>query len=178
MASIATEKTPRGRPYPCRPRFVIVSGVMRKNGFTLIEAVLVVLILGVMTAVALPRLQFAAIHQSEARGEAQRLVADLRRVRSMALRDAATNSKGYEVVMDNAGVTAGYSVDDLDSHDTLDTHTFKGNVTVTAGTDKYDFGPLGNLTKGQGTEITVASDGVSLTISFVATTGAVILTEN
>jgi hypothetical protein len=82
------------------------------------------------------------------------------------------------MVMDNTGVCTGYDIDDLDSHDTLDTYVFDDDVTVTAGTNKYDFGPLGNLTKGEGTEITVAFDTVSLTISFVATTGAVILTEN
>jgi prepilin-type N-terminal cleavage/methylation domain-containing protein len=155
-----------------------LSDVMRKKGYTLTEVVVVVMVLGVMAAVAIPRLPFAAVHQSEARGEARRLVAELRRVRSMALRDAATNSKGFEMVMDSTGVCTGYDIDDLDSHDTLDTYVFDDDVTVTAGTNKYDFGPLGNLIKGEGTEITVAFDTVSLTISFVATTGAVILTEN
>ncbi len=151
---------------------------MKRKGFTLTEVVMVVMLLGVMAMVTIPRLQFSVVHQSEARGEARRLVTELRRVRSMALRDAATNSKGFELVMDNSGVTTGYDIGDLDSHDTLDTYTFDADVTVTAGTKKYDFGPLGNLTKGQGTVITVAAEALSFTISFVSTTGAVILTEN
>lgn len=153
------------------------SGVMKKNGYTLTELVMVVMLLGIMTAVAVPRLKFEVVRQNKARAEARRLVADFRRVRSMALRDAAVNSKGFEVVMDSTGVCTGYSIDNLDSSVTLDTHTFDTNVTVTAGGAKYSFGPLGNLTKGQGTVITVASEGVSYTISFVASTGAVILTE-
>lgn len=151
---------------------------MRRNGYTLTEVVMVVMLLGVMTAVAVPRLQFGAIRQSEARAEARRLVADCRRVRSMALRDAAANNKGFEIVMDSTGATSGYQIDNLDSHDTLETYTFDTDVTVTAGNLKYCYGPLGNMTKGQDTTITVASDTVSFTISFVAATGAVILTEN
>jgi prepilin-type N-terminal cleavage/methylation domain-containing protein len=151
---------------------------MRKNGFTFVEIVVVVLILGVMTAVTIPRLHFGAIYQRESDIEARRLVADLRRIRSMALRDAATNSKGYEVVMNNTGVTTGYRIDNLNSHDTLDTYTFDSHVTVDAGGIKYSFGPMGNLTKGQGTEITVSFEDTSYTISFVASTGTVILTED
>ena len=95
----------------------------------------------------------------------------------MALRDAAVNSKGFEVTMSSAGVCTGYSIDNLDSHATVDTHSFDTDVTVTAGSVNYAFGPLGNLTKGQGTVIGVASDGVSYQISFVSSTGAVVLTE-
>ena len=152
---------------------------MRKNGFTLTEIVMVVMLLGVMAAVTIPRLNFAVVHQSEARGEARRLVAELRRVRSMAVRDAATNNKGFEMVMESTGVCTGYDIDDLDAPpETVDTYTFNDNVTVNAGNLKYSFGPLGNLTKGQGTEITVTSGSLSFTISFVTTTGAVILTED
>jgi prepilin-type N-terminal cleavage/methylation domain-containing protein len=151
---------------------------MRQNGYTLVEVVMVVLLLGVMTAVTIPRLNFAVVRQSEARAEARRLVADFRRVRSMALRDAAINNKGFEMVMESTGVCTGYDVDNLDSHDTLNTYVFHDDVTVDAGNLKYCFGPLGDLTKGQGTEITVTSEALSFAISFVATTGAVILTEN
>ncbi len=151
---------------------------MRVKGFTLIEVVMVVMILGVIAMVTIPRLPFSVVNRSEARGEARRLVAELRRVRSMAMRDAATNSKGFELVMDKSGVTTGYDIDNLDSRETVDSYTFDDDVTVTAGARKYDFGPLGNLTKGRGTVITVAVDTLSFTISFVSTTGAVILTEN
>ncbi|MCF7974380.1 MAG: prepilin-type N-terminal cleavage/methylation domain-containing protein [Phycisphaerae bacterium] len=156
----------------------LLSGVMRKKGFTFVEIVVVVLILGVITAVTVPRLPFDAIFQKESEVEARRLVTDLRRIQSMALRDAAINSKGYEMVMENTGVTAGYRIDNLDSHEIVDTHTFNEHATVTAGGLKYSFGPMGNLTKGQGTEITVSYGTKSYTISFVAATGTVILTKD
>ncbi|MCP4455990.1 MAG: hypothetical protein GY809_31415 [Planctomycetes bacterium] len=147
---------------------------MRNKAYTLTELVMVVGLLGVMVAVAIPRLQFETVHLKKTQGEARRLVGDFRRIRSLALRDAATNRQGYGIEIDSAG----YKINNLDSHETLDTHTFNVQTTVSPGASEYDFGPLGNLILGQGTEITVSYEGGSYTISFVAATGAVILTED
>jgi len=133
--------------------------------------------MGVLAAVTVPRLQWTAIRHKEAHAAARKLLGDLRRARAMAMSDAATNNKGFEIVTDGTSPATGYDIDNLDSHETVDTVTFDTHVIVTAGDDKYDFGPLGNLTKG-GDDIVIASDGQSYTISFVASTGAVILTEN
>ena len=149
---------------------------MKQNGFTFAEIVVVVLIMGVLAAVTVPRLQWTAIRYKQAHAAARKLVADLRRARAMAMTDAATNNKGFEIVMVGHPSTTGYQLEDLDSHDTLETVTFDTHVTVAAGDSKYDFGPLGNLTKG-GNDIVITSEGRSYTISFVSTTGAVVLTE-
>jgi Tfp pilus assembly protein FimT len=151
----------------------LLSGIMRHNAYTLTEVVLVVAFLGIMAAVAIPRLPFDLVYMKKTQGEAQRLVGDLRRIRSMALRDAATNTNGYGMVIDSDG----YEINNLDLNETLDTHTFNVNTTVNPGASKYDFGPLGNLILGQDTEITVSYEGGSYKISFVAATGAVVLTE-
>ena len=148
---------------------------MRRNAHTLAELVVVVMILGVMASIAIPRLQFQAVQKKKLEAAAHKMVADLRRCRSMALRDAATNSKGFEILRTGNPWT-GYTISDLDSHATIDTVTFDSSVSAT-GDNKYDFGPLGNLTVG-GSDIVVSADGRSYTISFVAATGAVSCTEN
>jgi prepilin-type N-terminal cleavage/methylation domain-containing protein len=150
---------------------------MRKEGYTLAELMIVVLIMGVMAAVAIPRLQVKAIRHKKADAVARKIVSDLRRARAMALHDAAINANGYEILMIGSPFT-GYQIDNLDSLETLDTFTFESNVTVTSGADQFDFGPLGNLTKGVGSTLNVSSEEQSYTISFVTATGTVVLTED
>jgi Tfp pilus assembly protein FimT len=146
--------------------------VMRRNAHTLAELVVVVMILGVMASIAIPRLQFQAVQKKKLEAASLKMVADLRRCRSMALRDAATNSKGFEIKFDGDD----YVIDDLDSKDTIDSIVMDTSISVSADA-KYDFGPLGNLTKG-GSDITLSADGKSYSISFVAATGAVSCSEN
>ena len=152
---------------------------MRRNAHTLAELVVVIMIMGVLAMVALPRLQFRAVEQKKLAAAAYKLVADLRRARSMALRDAATNNKGFSLlrkVDDISGLQVGYEIEDLDSHVTVDTVTFDAGITAN-GNQKYNFGPLGNLVVGS-TPITLTAEGKTYTISFVAATGAVICTES
>jgi type II secretory pathway pseudopilin PulG len=147
---------------------------MRRNAHTLTELVVVVMILGVLATIALPRLQFRAVRQKKLAGTAHKLMADMRRARSMALRDASTNNKGFEIVFSGSPYSA-YRIDDLDSHDVIDTTAIDSGITAT-GDLKYDFGPLGNLTKG-GSAIDLSADSDAFQINFVAATGAVICTE-
>jgi len=146
---------------------------MRRNAHTLAELVVVVMILGVLATIALPRLQFRAVHQKKLAAAAHKLTADLRRARSMALRDAATNSNGFEIKRTGNPWT-GYEILAL-PNTTVDTVTFDSGITVT-GDNKYDFGPLGNLTTG-GSAIDLSVDSDAFQITFVAATGAVICTE-
>ena len=149
--------------------------VMRRNAHTLAELVVVVMILGIMAGIAIPRLQFQAVQKKKLEAATLKMVADLRRCRSMALRDAATNAKGFALQRIGNPWT-GYQIDDLDSHATVDSITLDSSITAT-GDNKYEFGPLGNLSAGSGV-ITLSADGKSYTISFVAATGAVSCVEN
>ena len=117
-----------------------------QNAHTLVELVIVVAMVGFLTFIAIPRLQFGAVHQKKADGVARKLVTDLRRSRSMALRDAVSNTAGYQVVMTGSSPYTGYDIKDLSDSSTVDSFTFPSNVTVTCpGNINFDFGPLGNL---------------------------------
>lgn len=150
------------------PRFLL----RRRRGYTLTELMLVVLILGVMAMISIPRLPFAAVRMTQANSVARQLVTDLRRTRSLAIRDAATNSSGYRMSV----TSEQYSIQDLSSSEVLETHDFPGQVTVLGGT--YSFGPLGNLLTGSDSEMTVSSEGRVFTLSLIAATGSVQWTES
>ncbi len=164
------------RGWPSAILVLIESCVMKKEGYTFTELMVVVLIMGVMAAVAIPRLQFKVIRHKEADSAARKLVSDLRRARSLALRDAASNSAGYRIHLIGSAPFSGYNLTHVGTVEIMDTVTFDTHVTVTSGIVNYKFGPLGNLTHGAGGQIEISSEDQSYSISIVVATGAVILT--
>ena len=133
---------------------------------------MVVLILGIMALIAVPRLQFAAVHIKQAEGTARKLVTDLRRTRSLAICHAATHTGGYRMTVSSNQ----YQILDLDSSTVLEFQEINSSVQVVGGT--FDFGPLGNLLSGSDTQITVSSDGHTFTIDVISATGAITLSES
>ena len=150
-----------------------------RNAYTLVELVVVVAIVGIFAAIAVPRLQFGAVRVKAADGVARKLVTDLRRSRSMALRDAVSNTAGYQVVMTGSSPYTGYDIEDLSDSSTVDSFTFPANVTVTCpGNTHFDFGPLGNLKSGSGTQIIVSANGKTFTLTITSATGSVLCTTS
>ncbi len=76
-----------------------VAMVRYKRAFTLTEMILVVLFIGIFAAISLPRMNFAIISKSRAGYAARKIVTNLRRTRMLAISDAATNTRGYELRM-------------------------------------------------------------------------------
>jgi Tfp pilus assembly protein FimT len=146
---------------------------MAKNeaGYSLVELIIVVIFLGVFAAVAVPRLNFAIVSKQKADTIARKIVTDLRRTRSLAISDAANNTEGYELKMVGAAPYIGYEIENADTGETVDSHTIDSSVSCT-GDNTFEFGPLGNLKTGSGSELTVSAEGKSYTINIVPATGA------
>ena len=142
----------------------------QKKAFSLVELVIMVLFLGVLAVVALPRMNFGLISKQKADSTARKIVTDLRRTRSLAISNAAENTAGF-------ALNTGYQIEDLDSSETVDSHTIDSAVTCNGG-QNFEFGPLGNLLDGSDSQLTVSANGKTFTIDIVSATGMIKCTES
>jgi prepilin-type N-terminal cleavage/methylation domain-containing protein len=71
----------------------------KKPGYSLAEVIIVVLIIGAIAFITVPRLNFAAIYRKQAHTVAKKISTDLRRTRNLAIVNAATNSTGFTLRM-------------------------------------------------------------------------------
>lgn len=138
---------------------------MRRSGFSLIEMLLVVVIIGIVSLVGLPKLREALIGTS-VRGARSRVVAMYSQARAAAI-DA--NRKSALIVRNgSAWVTrlkaVGAGVDTVGSVQSL---AAQFGVTVTASQDSVPFDPRGVVLGGLGTPVTVvvARDGSADTVT-------------
>jgi len=148
-----------------------------KYAYTVVELIIIVLFLGVLAAIAVPKLNFSTIFKQEADCLARKIVTDLRRTRSLAISDAASNTDGYALNMTGSSPYTGYEIENLDTEETVDSHTVDSAVTCTGG-EEFQFGPLGNLLSGSDTELTVSASGKTFTITITSATGMVGCAEN
>jgi prepilin-type N-terminal cleavage/methylation domain-containing protein len=145
----------------------------QRTGYSLAEMLVVVLIIGALTFIAVPRLNFAALYRKQAHVVAKQIVTDLRRTRTMAISRAATNQTGFTLRIDGSSyliidnnTPAGETVPN--SQQTIPTQ-----VSYEGGPD-FSFGPLGNLTS-SGTQLKVhdEAEGRTYTITIISGTGIV-----
>jgi Tfp pilus assembly protein FimT len=139
----------------------------------LAEMIVVVMILGALAVIAIPRLNFAALHHKQANAIAKQIATDLRRTRTLAISNAAKNTKGYNLQMLGPSPYTSYNIVDVNSGSAVDTLTIDSSVSCTGGAI-FRFGPLGNLLTGSSTTpISVSADGKTYTITIITATGIV-----
>jgi Tfp pilus assembly protein FimT len=146
----------------------------KRTAYSLAEMIVVVLILGALAFIAIPRLNFAALHHKQANAIAKKIVTDLRRARTLAISKAVNNPSGYKLQMAGSSPYTSYQIVDSNVAATVvDTLTIDSGTSCTGGS-LFKFGPLGNLLTGSSaTPITVSSDGKTYTITIITATGIV-----
>ncbi len=143
----------------------------------MVEMIIVVMWLGILAAIAVPRLNRASILKNKARTTARKIVADLRLTRRLAISDAANNTEGFNLQMVGPNPYTGYTIENDDTGETVDYHTLDSEVTCTGGL-AFLFAPFGNLKPLSDTQLNVSADGKSFTITIIPATGMVKCTEN
>jgi len=149
----------------------------QKNAFSLVELILVVIFLGILAAISMPRFSFSAVSKQKADCQARKIITDLRRTRALAISDAANNSSGFALNMVGSVPYSGYEIINLDTATAVDSHTINPAVNCTGGAS-FGFGPLGNLLSGSDTELSVSAPGKTFTITIISATGMVKCAEN
>jgi len=149
----------------------------KNAGYSLIELVVIVVFLGIIAAIAIPRLNFSAVSKNKADTLARKIVTDLRRTRSLAISDAANNTAGFALNMTASEPYSGYNIENLQTSETVDSYTIDSNINCTGGAT-FQFGPLGNLKTGSDTQLMVLASGKTFTITITAATGMLKCTEN
>lgn len=148
----------------------------KKRAFSLMEVMLCVLMLGILAAVSLPRLNYAVIYKQKAQAAARVITTYLRRTRSLAIANAATNTSGFALNMIGSAPYSSYRIVDLSNSATIDTINLDSQIDCIGG-NSFQFGPLGNRI-GPNTGLTISAQGKSLTINIVSATGIVKCIEN
>ena len=149
----------------------------KRTAYSLVELVIIVIFLGVIAAIAVPRLNFSAITKQKADTTAWKIVTDLRRTRSLAISNAAENTAGFALNMTGSAPYSGYQIQNLNTSTVVDSHTIDSNINCT-GSSQFRFGPLGNLLTGSGNQLVVSASGKTFTITLTPATGTVKCTEN
>lgn len=131
-----------------------------------------VLIIGILACVAVPRLQFGAVYRAKADAMAQKVVTDLRWARAQAILHAAENTNGFALNMTGASPYGGYEMVDLSDSSVVTSHDFPSTTRCTGGT-RFEFGPLGNVKDGSDTQLQISSENRTFTIMLIPATGMV-----
>jgi prepilin-type N-terminal cleavage/methylation domain-containing protein len=146
-----------------------------KNGVTLVELIIVVIIIGVMAFVTVPRMGLSLINTGKTQTTAHKIAAAIRYARSLAISNAATNTQGFAVIMTGSyhDSYTGYKVVDLTSPTPpVETGSIDANKVSCTDADDFIFKPLGNR-DGDTDSLTVSGGEKTYAISVVSATGMV-----
>ena len=149
----------------------------KRYAYSLVELIIAVIFLGVIAAIAVPKLNYSLNSKQKAESLSWKIVTDLRRTRMLAISNAAQNSVGYSLNMTGSSPYTGYEIQNLDTSEIIETFTIDSNISCTGG-DNFQFGPLGNLITGSGNQLEVSSSDKTFTISIIPATGMAKCEEN
>lgn len=146
---------------------------MKNNhGFTLIEALLIILLIGILAAIAIPRMGSS---EKSAYSSARQIVTDLRYTRTLAV---TTGQKHYLKLLPAGGPYTSYKIYKDEVDPTVDVQigdkrkiSTKVNCTSTLG--EFNFNYLGIGTAGLDGLITIIDGTYTYKVSVNASTGRI-----
>ena len=163
-----------------------------RRAFSIAELVIIVLFIGILAAISVPKINFAIISKQKADTVSEKIVTDLRRTRRLAIANAATNNIGFSLEMTGSSPYDGYEIRNLQSNTVVNTYEIDSQV-LCEGDNEFKFGPIGNYTGNSDDELNISSrvttakkakkpkkgeEARSFTITFVPATGMVKCVEN
>ena len=138
-------------------------------GFTAIELILVVAILGIMASIVIPRMGWATMGKVQAETAARQFANYLKLARSLAVTHASSNDKGYALELSPVGGPfTSYEIEDGDTGATV-----KGPITISTGVictgdAKFKITPLGQLQTGAALTVQFLKAGDTSVVSVTA----------
>ena len=152
----------RGLNKPSPPRTL---EPLNPSGFTLIELIVVMIIIGILAATVLPRIDFGSTSSTaSAAGAANMIASDIRYTQECAMATRASKTITF-----SSGANS-YSFA-LTPNNLDPTGQLPSGVTTTALT--LTFNSLGEPTAGGGSSVTVSAGGITRTITVTQYTGKV-----
>lgn len=125
-----------------------VNCVFRRHGFTLIEIVIVVLILGIMAAVAVPSYQ-AWVNRSRVQNASNRLLADLMHASTLARTTGRPVNVNFDFDQDSYTIQTAPGADNPESFGTFRLAEYPFHVDLVRGNARIEFDRYGDaLTNG------------------------------
>lgn len=140
------------------------SGVRR--AYTLIEILFVIVFLGIMAVMALPRLSTSLIVKMRVKTSAQNLISGIRLTRRLAV----TNNENHRLSVNSSNNE--YIVYDSSNVQVGNTEYIDSEVIISADKD-FIFESLGNLSALSDTDVSLTSSTKQADISLVVATGRV-----
>jgi prepilin-type N-terminal cleavage/methylation domain-containing protein len=136
---------------------------LNPSGFTLIELIVVMIIIGILAATVLPRIDFGSTSSTASvAGAANMIASDIRYAQEFAMANRVSKSITF-----NGSSTYTFNPPSTG----MDPSGRLQGATVSSGT--FTFNSLGEPTAGGGSSVTVSAGGVSKAITVTAYTGKV-----
>ena len=157
--------------------FTFGKNIMKTNrkGFTLVELIVIVSIIGVITFIAVPRLVMATIALGRSQTGAEKIAAEIRHCRTLAISNANAYPQGFKVRMTGSGSYTGLEIVNVQTGAVVESDTIPAKVSCTGAPD-FQFAPLGNRINDTDS-LTVSGGGKTYLISVVTGTGMVQCTQ-